>query len=190
MPASLRPSRYEPCALRHDDASVSEVVGHILIFGILSMVLILSLVGFNAVKQDTEATAVEARAGMVAQRTATLAVEAALFAEEKPGVRFQGLLPFPYDLEGHSYSIRLEATADRASVVVEVPTILHGPVRAPLFAAQAPGDVVVCDHAPVSGGPVFLVLMPGSASPEPALMAACAAPFDDKTTYLFLQENP
>ena len=89
--------------------AVSEVVGQILIFGILSTVLILSLLGFNVAREGATEQVVEVRGESVAQRIAGVVVDAALFAETNEAAALRLALPMdlPDDLEGQSYLIDL-----------------------------------------------------------------------------------
>jgi len=133
--------------------AVSEVVGQILIFGILSTVLILSLLSFAAAKDGAEERVVAVRADSVAQRVAGEVVQAALFAESTRAdqLTLRSALDLPFDLEGRGYSIDLEPDA---VIVRAAPAV----AQAPLFASAAPAGVHVCDQDPIGGGPLDVVV--------------------------------
>jgi len=136
-----------------DDRAVSEVIGHILIFGILSTVLILSLLGFTAAKQGAVDRVVEVRGESVAGRVAGSVVEAALFAEQSAAsdLTLRTRLDLPDALEGRSYQVDLDAD----SVFV---TAGGSTLESALFSSGDPADVVVCDQAPLNGGPMDVVV--------------------------------
>jgi len=94
-----------------DERGVSEVIGYLLIFGILSIVLVLSMVAFNVLHDRAEDNVVRLQAGSVAQRVAASAVDAALFAESHDPDTSTYIHPLglPEDLEGHGYHVHLEA---------------------------------------------------------------------------------
>ena len=149
QPDSRRP------ALRHDERAVSEVVGQILTLGILSMLLIASLWGFAAAKDNATERAVTVRGDAMLNRISSTAVHAALFAEGHPNssVQYEGLIDLPHELEGHPYLIDL----DTDEVFIEFPNFATS-VSAPLFRADAGNDITVCDQDAIPGGPVLLIL--------------------------------
>lgn len=145
-----------------DTVAVSEVIGQILIFGILSTVLILTLVGFNVAKVSAEERAIDLRAESAAQRVAAVAVQAALFAEENAGreITFSGFVDLPQDLEGRSYFLDLgedtiDATVPATGSAVSVRLLRTG---------VAP-DLVVCDQPEMPGGPVNVRVVTTTANP-------------------------
>ncbi len=134
--------------------AVSEVVGQILIFGILSTVLILALLGFNVAKEGANERVVEVRADAVAQQVASVVVEASLVAERMPAdsleITSRLSLPGSFDLDGYQIDL------DEDQVVVRVRGIT---VTAALFSAGAPAGLVVCDvSTALSGGEVDVVV--------------------------------
>lgn len=177
MPASTRPSPSEPAsagrpprALTGDSAAVTEVIGYLLVFGILSLVLVMSMVSFNIAQVAARERAVELRAESAAARVAGVVVQTAVLAEQmadsSPVVAYQ--LDLDDQLEGYDYTIRLEpagkatlceadgddlADADQICVVV---TGIDVTATAPLFAAAAPADVTLCLTA-VEGGTIAVL---------------------------------
>lgn len=139
--------------------AVSEVVGQILIFGILSTVLILSLLGFNVAREGTADQVVEVRAESLAQRVAGVVVDAALFAETQDADDLRLALPIdlPSDLEGRSY--RIDLGEDDVTLTVGAES-----VSAALFSSSQPADVAVCDQDPRLGGPLQVVVTTDLAS--------------------------
>ena len=152
--------------------AVSEVVGQILIFGILSTVLILALLGFNVAREGATDQVVEVRAESIAQRIAGVVVDAALFAETASAddVRLALPMELPGLLEGHGYSIDLNA--DDVAITVAGTT-----VDAALFSSSTPADLVVCNQATRSGGDLLVVVTTdvGSLTDCPNLGAATRA---------------
>lgn len=147
MPASRLP--YDRPRLLRDDRAVSEIVGQILMFGILSMVLIMTLFSFNVAKEAAEDRVLDTTAASVAQRVASLVVDTALFAEnfEEDQVDIQSRLELPAMLESRQYEIDLDASHVRV-------TSGDTTQRAPLFSAGSPTIVHVCDQDPIEGGAV------------------------------------
>lgn len=147
-----------PCASRSrseapEEEAVSEVVGYVLIFGILSMILILSMLAFAAVQDRAESAVVAVEGESLAQRVASSVVNAALFAERHPtDSTYLQPLDLPADLEGNPYVIRLEpATASEPALVRVVVARLGLDATAPLFSADASSNVQLCAST-VSGG--------------------------------------
>lgn len=139
--------------------AVSEVVGQILIFGILSTVLILSLLGFNVAREGATEQVVEVRGESVAQRIAGVVVDAALFAETNEAAALRLALPMdlPDDLEGQSYLIDLNG--DDVTISVQGQSL-----QSALFSSGKPADVTVCDQDPRQGGPLQVVVTTDLAS--------------------------
>src|ERR1051325_3214679 len=81
MPASLPPSRSEPtgAALRADERGVSEIIGYILTFAILSTVLLIAMLTIAAANRQAEQRVLEVEAASVAHRVAAAVVEADLY---------------------------------------------------------------------------------------------------------------
>ncbi len=145
--ASRRPAPPAP-----DERGVSEVVGFLLIFLILSIVLVLSMIAFNTLHDRAQATVVRLRADSVAQRVAASAVDAALFAETHSvdTSTYQHPIDLPQDLEGHAYRVYLDAAPEQVRVVVPALGIT---ATAPLFSAGASTSFDVCTGS-VAGGAV------------------------------------
>lgn len=140
-----------PC--RSDEQAVSEVVGYVLIFGILSMILILSMLAFAAVQDRAEAAVVAIEGESIAQRVASAVVNAALFAERHPAnASYLQPIDLPTDLEGNAYVIHLEpASGSQAALVrVDVPG-LGLDATAPLFSADAAASVQLCATSAAGG---------------------------------------
>lgn len=144
------------CEGTADERAVSEVVGYLLVFAILSMILILSMVAFKEIHDRAEVTVVTVEAESVAQRVASAVVNAALFAEQHASteITFMQPLDLPTQLEGHSYVVHLDAAAGATPAQVRIViAALALETTAPLFAADASVDVNICtDQSP--GGPV------------------------------------
>lgn len=182
MPASRRACKPEPRqpparSLRRDDA-VSEVIGQIIMFGILAMILVLSLVGFNTAKDGAQARVADANAESISQRIASAVVDAALFAETAgdEDILLQMDVHLPDEVEGDPYTIELDE--DEVRVTVQR---VGREAGAPLFASGTPSAVAVCvqtgtDDA-VSGGSVRVQV---SAHPP----APCTAGGGILTVYL------
>lgn len=142
MPKSPPTSRFR--RLRRDEAAVSEVVGYALGFGILSGILILSLIGFNDAQEDTAARVEELRAESAAQRVATAVIDAALLVEQQDVETYSRLVELPEDFDGRGYGLSLLADA------VRVQTSTGADVNEPLLGAGL--SVTLCtEGGPFSG---------------------------------------
>jgi hypothetical protein len=181
--------------LRRDDEGVSEVVGYILIFGILSVVLVLSMVAFNAAHSVARERAVQLRAESAAARVAGVVVQTAILAEQESGsspeVAYR--IDLPDDLEGEAYELFLDPACTVAAtcrdppacvatdelcclppddctypdrVRVLVPGIGLDPIVAPLFSAGAATTVNLCQSSAVGGTiAVHYELVDGTTTP-------------------------
>ncbi len=180
MPASRRTSE----TLRHDDQGVSEVVGQILMFGILSMVLILSMLSFNIAKESTEERVIATSAESIAQRVASLVIETALFGEKfgEQDVSLESRLNLPQRIEGREYSIEL----DGSQIIV---VAAGATVNQPLFAAGSEGLVHVCKQAPLDGGPIIIRITaePPAAGFQNLPPACVVAPATEPQFYVTLE---
>lgn len=170
MPACASRSRRDP---RDDERAVSEVIGFVLIFGILSMILVLAMVAFNEVHDRAEAAVVAVEGESVAQRVASAVVNAALFAERYglDETSYLQALDLPAELEGNSYTVHLDPAVpgvSPAQVRVVVGAIAVE-TSAPLFSADASTDVTICSSS-VAGGRVQVHLDPGAACPGISLV--------------------
>ncbi len=177
MPASRRTCN----PIRRDEA-VSEVIGQILMFGILSMVLVLSLMSFNIAKERTEERVIETTAQSIAQRVASLTIETALFAEkfEEQAVALQSRLELPQRLEGREYTIEVTGA---------VVTIVAGDVTAssPLFAAGSEGLVHVCQQTALEGGDIIIRIT--DTHPDvPTVTVGCDTPAVTPQFYVYLEK--
>ena len=197
-PRKARPPTGPRRTLRGDSSGVSEVIGFLLTFGILSFMLVMSMVAFGAAAEGAQARAVALHAQSAATRVAGVIVEAAVLAEQQgaaePSLAYS--VELPESLEGHEYVIRLETTGDASpcdedgtassdQVCVHVPS-LDVSARAPLFAAAAPTSVDICDSA-VAGGSI-VVLYDDPAQNNQYLPGDTAAGCGAGTRYIFLGE--
>lgn len=166
--------------LRRDDRGVSEVVGYLLIFGILSVVLVLSMVAFNAAHGVARERAVQLRAESAAARVAGVVVQTAILAEQEsasaPEVTYR--IDLPDDFEGEPYEMFLDPACtvlatcrDPPNCVatdevccqppddcrfpdrirVLVPRLGLDPIVAPLFSAGAATTVNLCQSSAIGG---------------------------------------
>ncbi len=147
-----RPCPLRPAASAGDDA-VSEVIGQILMFGILSMVLILSLLGFNVAKSGAEDRVAELEADSAAQRVAGVYISASLFAEQNVDheVDYQRLVNLPDRIQQRDYSISIQGE----TLTLEIPTA-SVTVTTSLLSAGAPAELVVCKQTNIPGGPLLI----------------------------------
>jgi hypothetical protein len=144
MPASTPASRSEriratPARARAGEAAVAEVVGQVLIFGILSVLLILSMVAFNKAQLGARDRIVELRAESAATRVAGIVVQTSLIAEQRGATsQVKFLVDLPQQIEGLAYTVSLVPAAGSvpAHVAVAVPAN-NALVTAALFSADA-----------------------------------------------------
>lgn len=143
-------------AFARDGDAVSEVVGSILMFGIVSMLFTTSLLGFVAAKEAAQTRVIQLQAESVAQRVAGVVVAAALFHEEHPGagpdMNFTRFLQLQDQIEGRDYSVDLA----NDTVTVNV-TGLSISVKAPLLSANQTAGLTVCDQDPFHPGTILRV---------------------------------
>ena len=162
---------------RPSDEAVSEVIGQILIFGILSMVLVLSLLSFNIAKDNAEDRIVLATQDAVAQRVAGLVIDSALLAEkfQDQELSLTAQLELDQQIEGRDYTIDLDNDAVRVTVGSTGRT-----ASAPLFSVDSGNLVHVCDAAAVDGGSIHVRVIHTSdfATVAPDCGAATAATAD------------
>lgn len=157
MPTSGPASSSEARAFPAAQQAVSEVIGQILVFGILSMVLVLSMVAFGVASESAIDRGARLQAEGITQQVASVVVEASLFVEARPaGTTYVRQLHLPEDLEGSSYTIHLQPALapDPDRIVVE----MHGleqNVTASVFAAGAPANVELCASS-AAGGPIAI----------------------------------
>jgi hypothetical protein len=152
-PRTIRPLR----AAGRGDEGVSEVIGYLLVFGILSLVLVLSMSAFGLAHEGAKARVVELRAESAAARVAGVVVQSAILAERQGGTSAVAfLVDLPQQLEGLDYTVALDdQTASRPDQVrIGVPALSLS-VTSPVFAAGASGSVNLCP-VEVGGGPVLV----------------------------------
>jgi hypothetical protein len=118
---------------------VSEVIGQILIFAILSIILVLSMIAFNKAQLGARDRVVGLRAESAATRVAGIVVQGALIAEQQgttAQVRF--LVDLPPQLEDLDYTVKLVPAAGGlpARIDVTVPAVKITQAAA-LFSADA-----------------------------------------------------
>ncbi len=166
MYASRAASRPEAAPARsvRDDEAVSEIVGQMLMFGILSMVLILSLLGFNAAKAGAEDRVAALEAESIAQRVAGVYVSASLFAEEHAtqAVRYERVVDLPERVQERSYTVSIQSE----SLVLDIPS-LGIQVSESLLSAGAATELAVCNQVggeAAAGGPLRVVAEPYDAA--------------------------
>lgn len=170
MPAStppLPPETLRSSSLHRgfggDSQGVSEVIGYILVFGILSMLLVLSMASFNIAQGSARERAVELRAESAAARVAGVLVQTAILAERESAsaTALAYRIDLPTDLEGMAYEIHLEPRSPPSCtsachpdrIRISVPAIELTSVTAPLFSASAPANVHLCATT-VAGGAI------------------------------------
>lgn len=112
MPASSSDGNHP--RLHGDEAGVSEVVGFLLTFGIISTILLVAMLGFNDAQQRAEVRLIEIQGSSAAQRVASAAVDLALFAQSNPHETAVAI-DLPAELQGISYSVFLCMDTDPAS---------------------------------------------------------------------------
>jgi len=169
-----------------------------LIFGILSVLLILSMIAFNVAQSGAKARVVDLRADSAATRVAGIIVQTSLIAERQgktSTVTF--LVDLPQNLEGLTYQVKLlpysasacpetptVAGPCPAHVTVSVPATLQTQTAA-LFSADAAATTTGFDlcTSTVAGGRVNVRL---DARPA-TLPAGCPA---GTNPILFLESAP
>lgn len=152
-PRPHRPLR----ALSSDGAGVAEVVGYLLVFGILSLVLVLSMSAFGVAQQGAKERVVQLRAESAAARVAGVVVQTSILAEKQgSGAAVSYLVDLPEQLEGLDYRVALQPkdATHADQVVITVPAI-RLTVTSPVFAAGASSSVDLCARS-IGGGPLHV----------------------------------
>ena len=141
-------------SFRGDASGVSEVIGFMLTFSIISLILVLGMLAFRDAEADAKDRAVELHAQGVADRVASMVVEGALFAENQgTSASFSYRLDLPTDLEGRGYRVRLD---DVLRQVVVDPGA-GASTAAELFQAGGAGGANLCaGGSEVRGGPLLV----------------------------------
>jgi hypothetical protein len=178
--------------LAGDSAAVSEVIGFLLTFGILSVMLVMSMYAFGVAAKGAQTQAVELHAESAATRVAGVVVEAAVLVEQQgttsPTLAY--VLDLPDDLEGRSYLVRLEAASGSEPDLVRVLVPSLGiDVTAPVFAAAAPANVAICTTEVGGGSLTVLYDAPAADDADlPGDVASCGGGPADK--FIFIGEGP
>lgn len=164
--------------LPQDDRAVSEVIGFLVTFAIISVVLVLAMLAFAKASSDAKTNAIDLRAQSVGTRVANLAITAALTAEQHgAGTAVRFLADLPQQLEGESYVIYLEpAVAGQVERVrVRVPSV-NVEVISPLFSADASPTLSLCGASGTSsaGGAVYISFNTGSYATQNCLFLEAA----------------
>lgn len=185
MPASPRASEPVHGAADAHDEAVSEVLGQILMFGILSMVLVLSLMTFNLAKDEAQERAVDTTAGSLAQRISSLVIDTAIFAEsfEESDVSLQSTVELPEFIENHSYTIEVDGSQ------VTVTVAGTGAVATSSLFAAGSGDIHICDQDAIHGGPVTIFIVQDEVPDDGTADApsACQPPAAEADYYIYLE---
>ena len=179
MPASrpALPSETPAACLQSDNAGVSEVIGYVLIFAIVSMLLIGSMLAFNIAQDAARARVIGLRAESAATRVAGVVVQVAIVQERQattPGAQalVSFLVDLPDQLEGQTYKVALEppvpagctAACTQAGRVHVTAPATKTDVTAALFSADAPTGIDVCSPATsVTGGALYVHYGPNAA---------------------------
>lgn len=171
MPMYEPSSRSEaPKRLIRDEAGVSEVVGYIIMFGILSMITVISMLTFNDAQASTQDRVVELRADSAAARVAGAVVTAALFAEDNEGndANFTREIELQQLLDGRAYTVALlpDDGTDPDRIEVDVAAIGYT-ATAPLFSAGATPQVTICAGQGAVEGGVIAVRYATQAGKDP-----------------------
>lgn len=126
-------------------------------FAILSMVLILSLLGFGTAKEGAEVRVAALEAESMAQRVAGVYISASLFAETHvdDAVEYERLVVLPDYVQGRSYTVSVQDE----QLILDIDA-LGIQVSTSLLSAGAPPDLVVCDQDDLAGGPLWVKAKP------------------------------
>lgn len=175
--------------LRIDDRAVSEVVGQLMIFLILSVSLVGALVGFSVAKDSATERAIEVQGQSIAQSIAGRIVDAAIFSEKHDpaeGVSYD--YNYTIDVGSHIEGRAFTIDVDPDSVTVTVPS-LGIEAEGALFGVDEAVGVEVCDTQAMSAGDLILRLMTITSSNLADVPAACSST-DEGDRIIFIQETP
>lgn len=139
------------------DAAVTEVIGYLLVFGILSLVLVLSMSAFGVAEEGAKERVVQLRAESAAARVAGVVVQTSILAEKQgSGAAVSYLVDLPGQLEGTDYQVSLQpVTAQHPDQVTVTVPAFSLTVTSPVFAAGASASVDLCSRT-VAGGPLLV----------------------------------
>lgn len=153
-----------------DDQAVSEIIGFLLTFGIISSILVLAMIGFGSAQQRSYEKVAEAQADSIAQRVSSVLVDAAIFLESanscaaQSQMRLSLLLELPTSVASRGFDIDLNATAG----TVVVGTGIAPDQESSLFGAAQATTCSLADRRPTlcpnpgpsssaSGGNLFVI---------------------------------
>jgi hypothetical protein len=148
-------------ALPGDEQGVQDVIGFILVFGILSVILVLTMLAFNVAQGAAKSRAVELRAESAATRIAGVIVQSAIAAEQQgSGLVVAYRIDLPPDLEGFNYTVYLEPAGASGShcttgsypdqVCITIPGVRQK-VTEPVFSAGQSTNVKLCASRSAGG---------------------------------------
>lgn len=170
MPASPPPfnsDSHRGSSFRRDEAAVSEVIGYVLTFAIISGVLVLSMLTFNVARERTADRVLEVEAASVAHRVAAAVVEAGLFVERQTAAGatptdLHLVLDLPESFQGTGYTIALCQLLNCPPAPCTTPTVVVVTVGA--FTVIEPLLGVEADCVTRAGGPLAVSLSGSSSS--------------------------
>jgi hypothetical protein len=158
-------------------------VGYLLVFGILSLVLVLSMSAFGVAEAGAKNRVVQVRAESAAARVAGVVVQTSILAERQgSGTTVAYFVDLPEQLEGLDYRVSLEpkagSTPDQVRILVPATKLS---LTSPVFAAGASTSVDLCSIT-VQGGPVYVRFgaPAGGAHPVPAACLPVAPSTESK----------
>jgi hypothetical protein len=172
-PSPSKPPSAPRRDLASDGAAVTEVIGYILVFGILSFVLVTSMFAFNLAQGAAEESAIQLRAESAAARVAGVVVQSAVLwetqynATSNTNVTLAYRVELPDQLEGRDYVVELATVGMVDLVRVRVPA-LQITATAPIFSAGAPTGFGICVPSSAPGGPLFVRINAPAGQPTPA----------------------
>lgn len=154
--------------LPSDDA-VSEVLGAILAFGVTSVIVVVAMIGFNGVQQETAEKTIAVEALAIADRVVADMSAAASFIERHPEVtEYEHHFEFPPSLEGHGYRIRYDGSEQRIYVDVTANRfIINSTHVVPL-----PTGLEWCEGPNAPGHSVRILFQDSTGCPSPGVADA------------------
>lgn len=165
------PSR-RPQRCSEDEGAVSEIIGFVIVFGIIGTIILLATLAFANQRHDVDQRVVQLRSQSVAQRVAQVVYDVGNAVGAGTDVRgYNRTLELPSTLEGFAYTVnlrnttlgwRVNVTVNGLRAFAEEPVANIG-VGAPNFE--------LCNH-PVSGGLVRVRYGPQATSPNNAFSGA------------------
>jgi hypothetical protein len=149
-------------SILRDERAVSEVVGYMIALSLSTVILVMSLTAFNAMREHSSDILTDRAVREIAARVATTVEEGLEAGARFPESDFERTLVLPREVQGQSYVVHMNKTHVRVIAMNAGPPLydavtgeeLETTGRAHLPIIPRAGVLVLCDEAPpeIAGG--------------------------------------